>query len=403
MIRSQYVPLFPFAERSWPWVLGVLFCVFTASLNAHYLNMTRSSLYLDTANQTGRIDLLVDFTKQIGSPIRYHDLTVKAPDLVVGAKQGLSNALTEGLYIEVDGQLIALELESFTFPDLPLRKFTEQWAAPMSKLTYRFDLPPSARQLRVRTDSFLKIEFPLVLSIGSDQDERKILTRWLEPGQASPVYSLAATVASMPEDESLEPESGEEDSFFLLILRYVQLGFEHIIPKGFDHILFILGLFFLSHRWRPLLAQASVFTFAHTLTLLFSSLDWIVYSPQIVEPLIALSIVYVGFENVFVKQLQKGRLLIVFIFGLIHGMGFANMFSEIDLAMAEFFVALVCFNFGVELGQIAVLCLAWLAMCSFFSRPYYRRVFQIPASILIAVVASFWFFERVGLFYWLSR
>lgn len=376
------------------WVLIVL--LGSLGLEAHYLNMTRASVEIDLDQGRGRIDLQVDFTKLIGSPIRYHELTIKDASATLSEQTALSEALLEGMLIEIDGQEQALQLDSFEFPSLPLEKFTEPWAAPMANLCYSFPLGVETGGLKLRTDIFLKVEFPFVLTLASDQAGARPLTRWLEPGQSSPVYRFAKIDTPSDEIES-DAVMHEEEDVFAFMLRYIRIGFEHILPKGLDHILFVLGLFFISHHWRSLMLQASAFTVAHTITLLLSSRDWIIYDPRIVEPLIALSIVYVGVENVFKNQVHTGRVLVAFIFGLIHGMGFANMFSLVDLPAGEFLGALLCFNLGVEFGQVAVLTMAFALLFPFLNKPYYRACIQMPASMLIALVAAYWFLERVGL------
>ena len=133
---------------------------------------------------------------------------------------------------------------------------------------------------------------------------------------------------------------------------YMVAGFEHILPKGTDHILFILGIFLLSTRMRPLLWQVTMFTVAHTITLGLSTAGILDLPDNIVEPLIALSIAYIGFENVFASTLHASRLFIVFAFGLLHGMGFASVLTDLGLPSSDLGVALITFNIGVELGQL---------------------------------------------------
>ena len=181
-------------------------------------------------------------------------------------------------------------------------------------------------------------------------------------------------------------------------LRYVVLGFEHILPKGLDHILFVLGLFFLSLNLRPLLLQVTAFTLAHTVTLALAALKIVTVPAQIVEPLIAASIVYVALENILKPTLGWRRVAIVFGFGLLHGLGFASVLGEIGLNPSRFVADLVGFNIGVELGQLTVIGLAYLAVGHWFgSRNWYRAGVAIPASALIALVGAWWFFERVFL------
>ncbi len=251
---------------------------------------------------------------------------------------------------------------------------------------------------------------------------------------------------------------------------YIPVGFDHIVPKGLDHILFVLGLFFLAARFRPLLLQVSLFTLAHTITLALAALghtDFIDDFTQgtlgiafidIVEPLIALSIAYVAIENIFMKGISPWRPYVIFIFGLLHGLGFASVLAEFGLPEETFVAALIGFNVGVEVGQLTViavmlLCIwqalridrganevgqgyavygvllvvalalialnpaglvtalenpVWLfagplaaifvlCMASIHFRDLqeaYRRLVAVPASVAIATVGLYWFVER---------
>ncbi len=182
-----------------------------------------------------------------------------------------------------------------------------------------------------------------------------------------------------------------------IIIEFTQLGFLHILPRGLDHILFILGLFLFSRSLRPLLWQVTMFTLAHTVTLGLATAGYIELSPRIVEPLIALSIAYVGFENVFSTQLHRHRLVLVFAFGLLHGMGFASVLAEFELPKDAFFTSLLSFNVGVELGQLAVITLAWSLLGWFMKSPKYRRIVIIPGSLIIGVTGAVWTIERLNL------
>lgn len=181
-----------------------------------------------------------------------------------------------------------------------------------------------------------------------------------------------------------------------VFFSYVPVGFDHIIPKGLDHILFVLGLFFLSARLGSLLWQISAFTVAHTVTLGLGALGWISVPAGIVEPLIAASIVYVAVENVFVDRLHRWRPVVIFGFGLLHGLGFAAVLGEVGLPTGQFFPALIGFNIGVELGQLAVITAAFLTVGLWFrNKLWYRGRISVPASIVIALIGAFWFVERV--------
>jgi len=179
------------------------------------------------------------------------------------------------------------------------------------------------------------------------------------------------------------------------VRQYLALGFTHILPKGTDHILFVLGVFLLSQRWKPILLQVTAFTLAHTLTLGLTIYGIVSLSPAIVEPLIALSIVYVAVENLRTSELTPGRLALVFGFGLVHGMGFAGVLSQLGLPRSQFLPALICFNLGVEAGQLTVILAAFLLLrMPFGSRPWYRRRVVVPVSLAIAAVGAYWAAQR---------
>ncbi|MGD8557722.1 MAG: HupE/UreJ family protein, partial [Chromatiales bacterium] len=181
-----------------------------------------------------------------------------------------------------------------------------------------------------------------------------------------------------------------------VVLNYISIGFDHILPRGTDHILFIIGIFLLSVQLRPLLWQVTMFTIAHTITLGLAMTGYLDIPERIVQPLIALSIAWIGVENVFFPHLSRHRLAIVFGFGLLHGIGFADALADFGMPDGAFITALISFNIGVELGQIAIIGLCLLAFGLWFrNRDWYRTLFVIPASLFIAVVGLFWTFDRL--------
>jgi len=179
-------------------------------------------------------------------------------------------------------------------------------------------------------------------------------------------------------------------------ILYLQLGFTHIIPLGFDHILFVLSLFLLSPKLKPVLWQATAFTVAHSITLGLAMFNVITPSPKIVEPIIALSIMYVALENIISPQLKRSRIGIVFLFGLVHGMGFANALGTLGLPQNSYLTSLVMFNVGVELGQLTVILSAFFLFGKWFgNKTYYRKAIVIPLSILITLMAGYWTVQRI--------
>jgi hypothetical protein len=177
---------------------------------------------------------------------------------------------------------------------------------------------------------------------------------------------------------------------------YLVIGYEHIIPLGLDHILFILCVFFLNTSLKQIILQASMFTIAHSITLGLAMYEVIIPPANIVEPLIALSIVFLAIENIFQKKVKPWRMVMVFLFGLIHGMGFAGALSDMGMPTYAFATALISFNVGVELGQITIILLMYFLVNKTFSnRSWYRQRLVIPASIFIALVAGYWTVERI--------
>ncbi|MEL6449764.1 MAG: HupE/UreJ family protein [Pseudomonadota bacterium] len=209
---------------------------------------------------------------------------------------------------------------------------------------------------------------------------------------------------------AIDVTGGQSASVWQTFGAYIPVGFDHILPKGLDHILFVLGLFFLSTRLGPLLWQVSAFTLAHTVTLALGALGLVNIPGSIVEPLIAASILYVAVENIFARDLNRWRTVVVFAFGLLHGLGFASVLGDFGLPQGQFVPALIGFNVGVELGQLTVIALAAIALslgcrAAMLARldgeeeliTSYRvmfRAWSMTGSILIALIAIYWVVER---------
>ena len=179
------------------------------------------------------------------------------------------------------------------------------------------------------------------------------------------------------------------------IFIFIKSGFEHIIPKGFDHILFVLGLFLSYLKFRPLLLQVTAFTIAHSITLVLTGIGYIHLPGLIVESLIALSIVWIAIENCMFKKPTRWRFLIVFGFGLLHGMGFASVLSHYGLPKDNFLSLLLAFNIGVEIGQLSVLIIAFILLQIIWKKIYKIEKIRISASILIGCIGMFWFAQRL--------
>lgn len=258
---------------------------------------------------------------------------------------------------------------------------------------------PDEDDLTVPRESELKITAALPddgtpVQFGWDASYGAVVVR--QVGGGDQAYTAILENGNL--SEALPREGFVTEGVLPVFARFVVSGFEHIVPKGLDHILFVLGLFFFSLQFRSLLGQVTAFTLAHTVTLALATLDIVSVPAAIVEPLIAASIVYVAVENIIGGKAGWARLAVVFGFGLLHGLGFASVLGDVGLPEGRFVISLVAFNIGVELGQLSVIALAFVAVAlPFGRRSWYRARIAVPASVMIAGVGAWWTVERVFL------
>ncbi len=267
--------------------------------------------------------------------------------------------------------------------------------------TLDFDLKLLSISVSENADPEIARESVLVYSTPITQKLTGLAVSWPEPlgnfifrltsgGELrAGLYVMAGEQSDLIEFEATQVQSQG-------FAEYIVIGFEHIIPLGLDHILFVVGIYLLSQAWRALLWQVSAFTLAHTITLALATLGFVSVSPAIVEPLIALSIAYVAIENLFHQRLNRGRIALIFGFGLLHGLGFAGVLGEIGLSDEAFIPSLIAFNIGVELGQLAVLALMTLLLGFWLGNSkHWERWVRIPLSLAIGLIGVYWFFERI--------
>ena len=259
------------------------------------------------------------------------------------------------------------------------------------------------RDFEISRDSILYLKYEL------DEDDEFLTFKWSE--KYGPI--IIREINELKKEDDLYTEylqaglqtdkifikSENTQSIFKSIINYFILGIQHIIPKGLDHILFIVGLFFFSVTLRPLLIQVTMFTIAHSITLIFVSVSYINVNPLIVEPIIALSIAYVGIENIFKQYVKEYlRYIIIFFFGLLHGLGFALVLSDIGYQSSKLILNLISFNLGIEAAQIFIILFLYIILgIKFSNKKYYRYIFQVPVSLFIALVGIYWFFERINM------
>ena len=193
-----------------------------------------------------------------------------------------------------------------------------------------------------------------------------------------------------PENNTVEIASGSLP-WQQQVFSFLQLGVEHIFT-GYDHILFLVALLLPGGNLSQLLKIVTAFTIAHSLTLTLAVLNIVTLPTALVESIIALSIVYVAAENLWRKQIHH-RPLLTFGFGLIHGLGFANILRELTQNQGNLLLSLTSFNIGVELGQIAIVVLVFCGL-RLLQKQRGEVIFRYGVSGLMILMGSIWFAER---------
>lgn len=323
--------------------------------------------------------------------------------LLRGAPEELQNSLRQArerldsqLEIHVDQQLLRFELVEH-----PTIEQIEDTARRRDRLPIMLEFAAEAR-LPVNAAS-VSFAFPEVLGEVIFTIERpgaEPFTIPLRAGERTPEFDLVWPAepedSRGPGDDALLDNATQRPGLgnAAVAWRFIVLGFEHIVPRGLDHVLFVLGLFFLSVRARDLVVQLTMFTIAHSITLALATLGSVDLPAQVVEPVIAASIAFVALENLWTTRLHRWRPVIVFAFGLVHGLGFAGVLREAQMPAAAVPAALISFNIGVELGQLTVVALALALVGWWRSKPWYRATISLPSSAAIACLALYWAAER---------
>jgi hypothetical protein len=177
------------------------------------------------------------------------------------------------------------------------------------------------------------------------------------------------------------------------VREFTVLGIQHIFT-GYDHVLFLVGLLLVARGFRSLVAIVTSFTVAHSITLALATLGAVDPVGWMVEAAIALSIAYVGIENLVAREVRH-RWLLTFAFGLVHGFGFAGILREMELDKGGLVASLVAFNLGVELGQVAIVALLWPALRALQRAAWRERVVRAASAVIVGF-GLYWFVERIA-------
>ncbi len=286
------------------------------------------------------------------------------------------NTLRKLLRITFAGNTVPWRVEFPDFEKEPLELPPE--AGDIALLSVHLEIAPvnSPGELKIHWAGELETELIILVEEG---DEPQILTTL--PGGELMLLRNDATGATVAADRPV-------------FWNWIVSGFHHVIPLGLDHMLFILGLFLLVPKWKPLLGQSLLFTTAHSVTLALAVFGYVTVPGKFVEIMIAVSIAWIGIENLFTQKIGKQRLILVFCFGLLHGLGFASVLAEKlgDIPHEELLQPLLGFNLGVELAQITVLCAAFLI---FWPLRKWQKKAQMVGSVLVALAGLGWMVERI--------
>ncbi|GDY21604.1 hypothetical protein LBMAG56_29510 [Verrucomicrobiota bacterium] len=368
---------------------------------AHTSSLTR----IHAAVVTNRLEITFELNQadllQVVLNAGADKLRFRTPDEFAEHTRTIAQHIIAGTRVLLDGQPAPAATTADWPPERP-ELATKDAAGVLQPavipLTLNFPLPAAARVLELSFRLYdvgnFDATFALHFYRSEGGDARQFL---LSRGQTARV-ELPATAAPGSPTNRASPnpparETAAENPTGLL--HFVAAGVEHIIPSGLDHILFVLGLFFLSPRLKPLLLQVTAFTIAHSLTLALSVFGIVKLSPAIVEPIIALSITVVAVENLFAREVKPWRWAAVFVFGLFHGLGFASLIQDAGLPASQRLPALLGFNLGVEIGQLAVVLAAFAATAWCQQRPWYFQRVTVPVSVAIAGAGIVWTIQRI--------
>ena len=203
---------------------------------------------------------------------------------------------------------------------------------------------------------------------------------------------IAEHLLTGPDEALIYPAAASKTTFW----GFLVLGIEHILI-GFDHLLFLFALLIVTREFVSAVKIVTCFTIAHSITLALATFNVANIPGHIVEPLIAATIVYVGIENIVLRREPKRRWLLTFVFGLIHGFGFAGVLRELGITSGSSGIAvpLLAFNLGVELGQIAVAAILLPVIWRFSRKPDFAVRWVPVCSVLVAATGAYWFIDRV--------
>ena len=375
--------------------IPVAFLLAPTTSSAHLLNMTE--IHLDaTQPHSVNLDIDIDLGQSLMTAEEYWSAASSDSNNQAEVLRPIASQIKAGLQVEVNGSAVSFELDSWQLTASSLQAIKNPFSPQMAKLFFTLEASiPADASVEVLIDHPLEVPWPALLRVDHSASllpASRLLTE--RERSSRPIYF--GEKAASTEGEAISTKAVLAVKALAPGLEWIALGFQHIIPRGLDHIVFVLGLFFLSTGVRQLILQVSCFTVAHSLTLGLATFGLVSVPASVVEPLIAASIVCIALDNLHSEKIARWRLLIVTLFGLLHGLGFASVLSDLDLPPQDFLSSLLLFNLGVQVGQLTVLAVAFLAVGWMQRWAQYAKRVARPATITIAGIGAYWFIKRVS-------
>ncbi|MES2659259.1 MAG: HupE/UreJ family protein [Verrucomicrobiota bacterium] len=360
----------------------------TGFLHAHQVASVELEL-LKTESQwrlAGQMDIayMLPETRNVpgGPPMSRAAAMKESPEELARFRRETENTLRKLLRFTFADKDVPWRLEFPDFEKDPFELPPEIGDIALLTTDLIIDPIPGAGELRVHWSGEQETELIILIEEGEDPTVISTL-----PGGSLMLIKQTGAGESLPVEK---PLTG----------GWVQMGYHHVLPEGRDHMLFILGLFLLAPNWRSLLGQSLLFTLAHSITLALAVFKVVTIPESLfgirgpVEVFIAISIAWIGIENLLVRKVGKQRLILVFTFGLLHGLGFASSIGQkMDgLSGPQLVGPLLGFNVGVELAQVTVLAAAFLVL--WLLKKWTLQV-QTFGSALVALAGIAWAIQRV--------
>ncbi|MEO8614170.1 MAG: HupE/UreJ family protein [Luteolibacter sp.] len=312
-----------------------------------------------------------------GPPLSRAAVMKSSPVEFTRIRKETENTLRKLLRFTFAGKDIPWRVEFPDFDKTPFALPPEDGDVALLSTRLIFDPAPGGGELRAHWSGEQETELIILIEEG---DDPKIMSTL--PGGTVLLLNVAQTAQAPP--PTRQPETG----------GWILSGLHHVLPTGFDHMLFILGLFLLAPKWKSLVEQSLLFTLAHSVTLALSVYGLANVPMNFVNIMVAVSIAWIGVENLLIRTISKQRYILVFTFGLIHGLGFASGLREklSSIPQNKLIMPLIGFNAGVELAQITVLVAAFIVLLPL--HPWKNEV-RTYGSIFVAICGFAWVIQRV--------